>query len=1780
MRCLISIATICLLTLLSAPSGAQVMSYDVAGRLQTATYPDGSSINYEYDANSNITRIRYQASGTALPPEGVIDEPIEDISIRTGESVTFESSGTDPDGAIPLAYSWDFDGGADDSTEEDPGRVSFDTAGRFVVQLTVTDATGIADPTPDSVIVTVSDAPAGGGGTGNGGSGANSGSGSGGGAVLWLPLILIALLLKRAKPCLVALILALSGAANAGSWFEMASGTSEDLRDVWMHSPSLAYAVGDNNTVLRFDGNTWEPVDVGATAFWTAVWGTGPEDIYIAGGGLVQHYDGASWSTIGSGIGTNDIWTAGPGQTVFAVGVRSAWQYNGTTWSRMIVDPPVGFDTLEPDLNITAVRGVGDIVIATANDNFGTDSALLVYSNPGSNRFEAVAPWHGNGLVMFDQNNAVTAGNQARRLVNGTATELQNWTTPGFGGAGVWGTAHDNLWSVGSVGSSTSIRYRSTVGDSTNPPDSEQQLFVSFRQFTAIHGSDENNVMAVGTLGIIYAYLEEEASPTAGQHPYSAYVQGNVNTFTGEVVYETTDIVLNTRFPLEFRRYYASRLWDQRTVGGGLSDNWTHNYEWRMETDFGASGDQARVVDYRGREYIFDRTGTEFTLNAPKSANVGLALAGPAYIFFDRDTGLKRAFFSGQLGYIEDRNGNRHQLLYNGDLLVGVSNGGSGLISLEYGANGRIERVFVGQSSPSRLDTAFSYEGPALATATSPSGVVTRYAYEDNRRLTSIEIGSGTADAVVEKTWEYDDEDRVSATVLGNGGRFELGYLAGETIVLGPDSWSATHRYLPNGELFSLTDPLGAVTVFEYDSEMRNTGFVEPGGRATRWAYDSQSGRVRQILQAGGYETSFTYSPETIDDGADFYDLDTVTLPSGASIVYGYDDRGNNEFIIDELTNVWTFEYNGSGDLIRSENPAGGVTTFGYFSDGQLRSVLESNGNQRLYSYDPLFRLEIETIGRSANFLYSTRFVPDSIRERNGTRRDYTFNAAGYVSRVDVSDGYYEEYTYDSAGRMVSVNVAGNALWTIGYDPFGRPAALTDPASRISRYRYDENGRLKEYTDFEQRVWRYDYRADGDLMKLTRPSGVEIQLEHNDARGLLTDVVDGLERLGVGYDAMGRLQSFTDARERVNLWQRNPRGDVERITDSDTNSDRQFDSDVFGNISRYTDPLGGVWQNDYGIDGLLDSTVDPLGNSVEYGRDREGRIDTMTHTDGLEVNVEYATSGRPSRVSASDGTDVELDSSNNGRIVGGTNLALDYSIAGNLQNSNGIVILYTDDDRIRRIEFASGKHVEYEYGTGGAITIRDWEAGETSITTTDVGKTDTLRHPNGVLTSYAYDNAARITEIDFKRDIDESIGTIRITRDVFGRVTRSDKTSLKISMDVNNDDRKFSYDLASQIEGGTYDSRGNQLRYDGTSKDWNALNRITSVESGLERVAVSYDAVGRITRLSQAADDVVFVQNYALGEPRVSIERSATGADLWYYVHAPDGRLLYRIDPIGNRQFYHFDENGNTVFLTDDSAEVIQSYVIAPHGEPIASNGDVDNRMVTSAEDGAVMVNETDILWDGGNFIDLNAGHRLSRNGSPSLELETTLSAETSMGRSVTPGTSDSSYVEDSLFLSRASSSYDEAEPVVLTLNLDVELNAEPSQRIAESTPKAWYLRDKTTIGQPTVVVNGVLPRIYDRPPQSDSTRQPSWPPGRAVDFHGKIDFLGPLDLGAALSGAPPEYSRQQHGLQARPLDEDFDVGTGVIYVTPASGETIPQVIDSIIKDTERKVDKTGIPIA
>ncbi|ACY13011.1 hypothetical protein [Haliangium ochraceum] len=96
---------------------------------------------------------------------------------------------------------------------------------------------------------------------------------------------------------------------DGDGWTRIETGTEEHLFGVWGADDGTLYAVGDRATILRREGGQWTEMALpyaAARFSWMpevqlrSVWGSGPEDVYVAGNrdGLLLHYDGAGWAPV------------------------------------------------------------------------------------------------------------------------------------------------------------------------------------------------------------------------------------------------------------------------------------------------------------------------------------------------------------------------------------------------------------------------------------------------------------------------------------------------------------------------------------------------------------------------------------------------------------------------------------------------------------------------------------------------------------------------------------------------------------------------------------------------------------------------------------------------------------------------------------------------------------------------------------------------------------------------------------------------------------------------------------------------------------------------------------------------------------------------------------------------------------------------------------------------------------------------------------------------------------------------------------------------------------------------------------------------------------------------------------------------------------------------------------------------------------------------------------------------------------------------------------------
>lgn len=97
------------------------------------------------------------------------------------------------------------------------------------------------------------------------------------------------------------------------------------LRAIWGTDPTNVWAVGDEGTVLKWDGMKWTVVPTNVIFSLRAIWGRSATDFYIAGtGGAILHWNGTSFMQEDSGTNAALVNIFGVGNTLYATGTSAA----------------------------------------------------------------------------------------------------------------------------------------------------------------------------------------------------------------------------------------------------------------------------------------------------------------------------------------------------------------------------------------------------------------------------------------------------------------------------------------------------------------------------------------------------------------------------------------------------------------------------------------------------------------------------------------------------------------------------------------------------------------------------------------------------------------------------------------------------------------------------------------------------------------------------------------------------------------------------------------------------------------------------------------------------------------------------------------------------------------------------------------------------------------------------------------------------------------------------------------------------------------------------------------------------------------------------------------------------------------------------------------------------------------------------------------------------------------------------------------------------------------
>jgi len=1043
-----------------------------------------------------------------------------------------------------------------------------------------------------------------------------------------------------------------------------------------------------------------------------------------------------------------------------------------------------------------------------------------------------------------------------------------------------------------------------------------------------------------------------------------------INTFTGELFGQfSPDIDLGGPMPLFFARYYASGLLNAN-ITGSLGNNWSHNFEWTLTH----IGTHIHLVDNQGRLIQFSQNGSAWDLIGKTDIVYQLAETTGTFTLFDpRSERLYTFNANGQLTTIADGKGNIHSLDYDGSgLLTQVADGLGRTLNFAYDSNDLL--IGVGDSARTII---FSYTADGLTGVTDALGNLTIYTYASDGLMTSSTRPEGNSPF----TQTYDSNNKVDSQSDANGNTYTFDYTVPDTTVTDPLGNTRVHTHTATGELGSTQDQADQSVAIGSDATGRRNSITDRLGDVTTMTYHAASGNLAAVTNADGTTSEFSYTARPFG-ALTLYDLTMITYTDGTTESLGYDTMGNITSHTDQMGNTATATYNACGQPLTATNVAGATTTNTYNADGTLATTTDPAGNTTTFGYDGLKRLNLVTFadGATRSFTYNDHDQLLTSTDGNGNTTTFTYDGNGNLASITNPLGHTSAYNYDGNDRLLSVTDPLGNTAGITYNELGKIKTITDENGNVTTMGYNTLGRLISTTDASGQVWSTTYDAEAILASTTDPLGNTTTFT-SDTMGRIIQTTSPLGNVSsVTYDAMGQIMAVENALGRTTARSYDARGLSSSIT-LPGGITASYTRNELGLITAISDPAGNNWQRAYDSQGRPTSATDPLGNVVSYQYDNRNRVSQVDLPAG-SLNLSCDGVGNIIRRLYSDGTDLNYTYDAMNRLTGAEGITLGYDANGRITSSNGLTVTRDAGGRIATITLAPGKTITYAYDNCNLLAqVADWLGGTTTFTYDAAGRLTAIARPNGVATHYSYDTEDRITGIT-----EGSISSTALTRDGIGKITGAIR-NVPLEPTPTASTQDLSYDPASQVSTYTYDGMGRLTNDNTRTYTWDLASRMTSYTEDANTVTFTYDALGFRLSRTKGGTTRSYVWNYALSLPSVSVAREG-GDDLRYYIYTPGCRLLYSIEAADNsRRDYHFDETGNTLFLTDSVGAVMGSHAHSPYGEILSSTGGLDNPFTWQGQFG-IMDEGNGLYYVRVRYYDSNTSRFISRDPVESIRPE------------------------------------------------------------------------------------------------------------------------------------------------------------------------------------------------
>ncbi|MCJ2186968.1 GH-E family nuclease [Novosphingobium beihaiensis] len=329
------------------------------------------------------------------------------------------------------------------------------------------------------------------------------------------------------------------------------------------------------------------------------------------------------------------------------------------------------------------------------------------------------------------------------------------------------------------------------------------------------------------------------------------------------------------------------------------------------------------------------------------------------------------------------------------------------------------------------------------------------------------------------------------------------------------------------------TNGADAHTYFEYDKLGRVTKVTDAEGYHETYVLDAFGNRTSVTNKLGG-QTTYTYDDlgqmltETIHQSA--YNSAGTAQATTVVTSYAYDSRGNRTSMV-EASNIasqkrtTTYIYDAASRLIETRGDARTVydqsthksssTSFvpsdkiAYDGRGNIIKTTDAAGNVTTFFYDDLNRktAQIDPLGVYTSYAYDANGNVTDIKVYENALSSPPATGGANTSQPAAPAGAYREttFTYDNVNRMLTSTVKlSSAIYTGTWN--GSAWSNTATTSLTTSYQHD---------------------ADGNVVKTTDPNGAAVYAYY-DKVGHKTAQVDGEGYItNWSYDGEGNVTSET-----------------------------------------------------------------------------------------------------------------------------------------------------------------------------------------------------------------------------------------------------------------------------------------------------------------------------------------------------------------------------------------------------------------------------------------------------------------------------------------------------------------------------------------------------------------------------------------------------------------------------------------------------------------------------